>query len=1080
MADILKQNKIPGREQLTRPEEIDALSKYLGNIKEIQDEHTELDRRILEVKGRGNKAFFPEVSLDDSIENLEKSDSIRFLDDSVNSIPNSSTDNNIKELNNTVIKGEADTTVKSLDDKVSKLEGDNVDPIEKLDNTVANSIENKGEELDSLNSSISKIANSDSSLKNLDDSIVKINSGNEVTELDDKISKIEPEDKVSHLENTVEELKPDFKVRELKKDVSNISENFGGEVSSLKSSIVDLIQNQQKEITSLTDDIVELSQDFHNSPESLNNSIETINTEDELEALDDSIENILQNVNKDISELEKYISTQPNNNNNEVSSLDNEIDELLVDNRTNSLNKSREDLQVEEVVNSLSDSVLELQTENKINSLDKSTSELEVSPLIKELSTGSLKLKVDEIINSLRNDVDTVEVESKVDELITSILERPYDKNLTKIKKALEEVDNLSTDEAFSNVIGLFDDISKDGNNSWVKKISAILTSAILQPDSALKIEKGGTRWYELFIAKLTEAMKIADVSQINSLRLPSSSNKVPSREELIRKNSENIESIPAYKLPNSRMPNIGRSSTPSSVLSDLTSGNLSLNGMDYAYFGIDNLVSASHVKGDVKAQMLKASLRAAAHSVDLGKRLLKMEPYRLPGTATDTAGSPARKIVGALKKAAVMLNDTDALYSTISNSIVSVIGEIGIKNRPNTDNNISGPRNLIPSRFYDNANKRRQPKSGLIIDEDAVTDLPIKSSVEDTSGELIDFANNYIYSEGIQTTLLDLCRLNVENSSTAIPSTFEDLQKILRDSPYITTPGKFGTDGNVFKSQTLSVTNYWEILLEPFVNKDMNGGFSYLPAIEEINLINQKKHGVNTGYSEWIPFTGFDMTLSKLNTKSVGLYDGEIVYPVSSELTNELRITIADDMYKSWTWYFKTAMEVSVYSSIPHDKAYYEGTSVNYPIAPTYVDKTCHCVALYKNITFRIRIYIMTPQYSTIKSFDLLCVLKDFSENYVGDVDTAGSPDLSLSFSVVGENPDKYVPPVNIITSNYAGVSNSPDKEEGPDNSTKQTNTPENNINTTKEKGKSSTENAIQKPTTSPTDDEKEEGVVG
>lgn len=122
-----------------------------------------------------------------------------------------------------------------------------------------------------------------------------------------------------------------------------------------------------------------------------------------------------------------------------------------------------------------------------------------------------------------------------------------------------------------------------------------------------------------------------------------------------------------------------------------------------------------------------------------------------------------------------------------------------------------------------------------------------------------------------------------------------------------------------------------------------------------------------------------------------------------------------------------------------------------------------------------------MTPQYSTIKSFDLLCVLKDFSENYVGDVDTAGSPDLSLSFSVVGENPDKYVPPVNIITSNYAGVSNSPDKEEGPDNSTKQTNnTPENNINTTKEKGKSSTENAIQKPTTSPTDDEKEEGVVG
>ena len=36
MADrILKQNKIPGCERLTRPEEIKALSKYLRNIKEI-------------------------------------------------------------------------------------------------------------------------------------------------------------------------------------------------------------------------------------------------------------------------------------------------------------------------------------------------------------------------------------------------------------------------------------------------------------------------------------------------------------------------------------------------------------------------------------------------------------------------------------------------------------------------------------------------------------------------------------------------------------------------------------------------------------------------------------------------------------------------------------------------------------------------------------------------------------------------------------------------------------------------------------------------------------------------------------
>ena len=225
-------------------------------------------------------------------------------------------------------------------------------------------------------------------------------------------------------------------------------------------------------------------------------------------------------------------------------------------------------------------------------------------------------------------------------------------------------------------------------------------------------------------------------------------------------------------------------------------------------------------------------------------------------------------------------------------------------------------------------------------------------------------------------------------------------------------------------------------------------------------------------------------MTLSKMNTKSVGLYDGEIVYPVSSELTNELRISIADDMYFSWKWYFRTVSEVSVYNSIPHDKYYYEGTSVNYPIAPTYVDKTCHCVALYKNITFRIRIYLMTAQYSTIKSFDLLCVLKDFTETYAGDVDTAGTGDLTLIFSVVGENPDKYVPPVNVIDTKYGGVSHQPDVIEGSnDNDVNNTPVAGETVNGNiegKSNNKTEPENIISKPSNSATKEEAKEGIAG
>ena len=52
MADkILKQNKIPGCDRLTRPEEIAALSRYLRNIREIREENTVLDETTLEMPG---------------------------------------------------------------------------------------------------------------------------------------------------------------------------------------------------------------------------------------------------------------------------------------------------------------------------------------------------------------------------------------------------------------------------------------------------------------------------------------------------------------------------------------------------------------------------------------------------------------------------------------------------------------------------------------------------------------------------------------------------------------------------------------------------------------------------------------------------------------------------------------------------------------------------------------------------------------------------------------------------------------------------------------------------------------------
>ena len=63
--EILKQNKIPGCDQLTRPEEVKALSKYLKSIRTTQENHTSLEKDNLELPGR-TTGRIPEInSLED-------------------------------------------------------------------------------------------------------------------------------------------------------------------------------------------------------------------------------------------------------------------------------------------------------------------------------------------------------------------------------------------------------------------------------------------------------------------------------------------------------------------------------------------------------------------------------------------------------------------------------------------------------------------------------------------------------------------------------------------------------------------------------------------------------------------------------------------------------------------------------------------------------------------------------------------------------------------------------------------------------------------------------------------------------
>ena len=275
---------------------------------------------------------------------------------------------------------------------------------------------------------------------------------------------------------------------------------------------------------------------------------------------------------------------------------------------------------------------------------------------------------------------------------------------------------------------------------------------------------------------------------------------------------------------------------------------------------------------------------------------------------------------------------------------------------------------------------------------------------VGDTIGTI--FYDRYWNSRSFKTTLEDLCPI----IGKAPVASLAELKALLKASPYITTPGKFMTDTKgSYNTQTLDTNMYWEVVLEPFCMSKgncSNGGFSYLPSIQEINFENEFYHKVKTRYGFWAPINGFELQKSKLITKSLPLYEGEIVYPTGMEFTNELRLTFIDDSWKSWRRYFEKCAQVAVFNSTPHTSTFYQLPALSF-INLTSIDKDNVCVASYKNLAFNIRIYILSPQLNTIKKYDLLCVLKDFSEEYVGEIDSGGT-DLNVTFSIVGESPKK------------------------------------------------------------------------
>ena len=75
--NISKQNKVPGScDTFTKAEEIEALQKYLKNIREVQEEHTTLGDQII-----GGPKFSKDDTLSGVVERLGVNDDAKLYDD---------------------------------------------------------------------------------------------------------------------------------------------------------------------------------------------------------------------------------------------------------------------------------------------------------------------------------------------------------------------------------------------------------------------------------------------------------------------------------------------------------------------------------------------------------------------------------------------------------------------------------------------------------------------------------------------------------------------------------------------------------------------------------------------------------------------------------------------------------------------------------------------------------------------------------------------------------------------------------------------------------------------------------------
>lgn len=947
--DIRKTNKIPGCEQLTRPEEIAALSKYLGEIKRIQEEHTKLVDEGLEVPGR-TTGRIPEVSeLGDAVLSLE--------------------DTREKTLENTRLGITGDKRTVELGTEKERLEDTRETKLgterEKLEDSRETRLETKSEVLEDQR----QVTLGDKKEELRDNRNTNLSEKTERISIDPKIDRLETKSEV--LKDQRGQLELETKVVEGEKNEQPTLPKYTDSLDvQQENTLGDYKENLQdtKEDPSLTDYVIGLVNEDKVS--GLSDSVTPLNNLSEVESLGDHKETIDPQEIEDLRNHKETIDPQG------VEKLSGQIKELDASPNTKNLENHKETIDPGQDLENFGTT----KDNTTINPEDVNL-ETNKSDWLKGVIQAA-NARRDE--NGLYN--TAIHLFSKEgtewSERVAALMSTYLSSSRISPERAEEFEELLVSSFVYpgSNPQQLRPEnqTTRDGGN-YVNPDEIKNNPFVLRPNLYRREDNnngdGPTRDHEIW--NYDENGNYVLTTEEDDARNNPPSFGLYRDNGLIRTPQYDLNLGPADAPAIEKLKNIG--------IKALNNGGIS----SYLRYTAEQVVGIGDwTRGSLRTQLINEALALLVLGRDELEKAAKINKDRLPGDDSALVSGLAKAVSGGLGSALSKYGYT---------GFDPKAGVQGlIKTGVNVGKNIAGrifDKSPVPSEPFNRPKKDRELGTKTEL-------FGYGNNIREFSTEYIKSPKNQLVYAGLGITLRDLCGISEEEAEGI--SSLEKLNQILETGELMTTSNKVNKEAR----RTLDSNMYWEVVISPWVSSytaASNGGYSFLPSIAEINKINKVESGVDTAYNKWIPISGFELQKSKLTTKSLGLFDGEINYPVTSEYTNELRITVVDDQWKSWKHYFQKCADVAVYNSEPHDADYYKNPD---PL-PTAIDKSTLCAAFYKNLAFKISIYIMTPQLATIKKFSLLCILRDYSEDYTGESDSGGS-DLSVAFSIVGEISDE------------------------------------------------------------------------